>query len=206
MHNSRAATEYVPVHSTAANALTFSKAVNQKEFSKLNAQIRIIPFLPQSPIPLKRLAPSRSNIRIGNENDESTEDPTPVYNTAVMLMNTLKAHLLSLHALKQDVPAFADALTLLRVWANQRGYGPGSRMCVRGFEGKGMWWASILELLVHGEEPQFVGLAKPGAKRKPLGKGLSSYQLFKAALDLLGMSFGLSCDAGVGMNDLCSTA
>ncbi|KAI0748842.1 Nrap protein [Fomes fomentarius] len=165
--------------------LVLRPTVNSKEFSKLNAQIRIIPFLPQSPIPLKRLAPSRSNIRIGNQTDESTEDPTPVYNTAVMLMNTPKAHLLSLHALKQDVPAFADALTLLRVWANQRGYGLGSRMCVRGFEGKGMWWASILELLVHGEEPQFVGPGKAGAKRKPLGKGLSSYQLFKAALDFL---------------------
>lgn len=104
-----------------------------------------------------------------------------------MLMNTPKAHLLSVHALKQDVPAFADALTLLRIWANQRGYGVGSQTCVRGFDAKGMWWASVLELLVYGEEPLSVGFGKSGSKRKPLGKGLSSYQLFKAALDFLGM-------------------
>ena len=102
-------------------------------------------------------------------------------------MTTPKAHLLSVHALKQSVPAFTDALALLRVWANQRGYGLGSRMCVRGFEGKGMWWASVLDLVVHGEEPPPVSLGKAGTKRKPLGKGLSSYQLFKAALDFLGM-------------------
>ncbi|KAI0718445.1 Nrap protein [Cerioporus squamosus] len=158
---------------------------SSKEWSKLNAQIRIIPFLPESPIPLQRLSPSRSNLRTSAQEDEAKEEATPIYNSAFMLMNTPKAHLLSVHALKQDVPAFTDALTLLRVWANQRGYGPGTRACVRGFEGKGMLWASILELLVHGEEPPPVGFGKTSAKRKPLGKGLSPYQLFKAALDFL---------------------
>lgn len=104
-----------------------------------------------------------------------------------MLMTTPKAHTLHIHALAKNVPSFTDALTLLRVWANQRGYGLGSRMCVRGFEGKGMWWASILDLIVNGEEQPPAGLGKRGARRKPLGKGLSSYQLFKAALDFLGM-------------------
>ena len=50
----------------------------------------------------------------------------------------------------------------------------------------GMWWASVLDMLVHGEEPQPMPSGKATAKRKPLGKGLSSYQLFKAALDFLG--------------------
>ncbi|KAL7284370.1 hypothetical protein ACG7TL_001660 [Trametes sanguinea] len=155
------------------------------DFNKLNAQIRIVPYIGQSPIPLQRLSPAKSNIRTAAQDDESREDPTPIYNTACMLMTTPKSHLLSVHNLKQNVPAFADALALLRVWANQRGYGLGSRMCVRGFEGKGMWWASILDLVVNGEEPPPVSLGKAGTKRKPLGKGLSSYQLFKAALDFL---------------------
>ena len=118
-----------------------------------------------------------------------------------MLMSTPKAHLISVHALKQDVPAFSDALTLLRVWANQRGYGVGDRMCVVGFEGKGMWWASVLEMLVYGEEPHSTGFAKGSVKRKPLGKGLSSYQLFKAALDFLCKSYWFFCaaDAERGM-------
>ena len=163
-------------------------AGSSKEWSKLNARVRIIPFLPESPIPLQRLSPSRSNLRTSAQDDEAKEEATPIYNSAFMLMNTPKAHLLSVHALRQDVPAFTDALTLLRVWANQRGYGPGTKMCVRGFEGKGMLWASILELLIYGEEPPPIGLGKASTKRKPLGKGLSPYQLFKAALDFLGMS------------------
>ncbi|KAH9896561.1 Nrap protein [Cubamyces lactineus] len=155
------------------------------DFSKLNAQVRIIPYIGHTAIPLQRLSPSKSNIRNAARNDDAQEDSTPIYNTALMTMTTPKAHLLSVHALKQSVPAFADALALLRVWANQRGYGLGSRMCVRGFEGKGMWWASVLDLVIHGEEPPPVSLGKSGSKRKPLGKGLSSYQLFKAALDFL---------------------
>ena len=157
-----------------------------KEFGKLNVQIRIIPFLPHSPITLQRLSPSRSNIRTSSHDHDSQQEPTPLYNTAFLCMNTPKAHLLSVHALTQDVPGFADALTLLRVWANQRGYGLGGRLCVHGFEGKGIWWASVLDLLIHGEEPQPVGLGRSGASRKPMGKGLSSYQLFKTALDFLG--------------------
>ncbi|KAI0292587.1 Nrap protein [Russula brevipes] len=47
-----------------------------------------------------------------------------------------------------------------------RGYGEGRRTCIRGFEGVGPWWNAVLEL-------------------RPLGNGLSSYQLFKAALDFL---------------------
>lgn len=56
-------------------------------------------------------------------------------------------------------------------------------MCVRGFEGKGFWWNQVLGLVVLGEES--TGACKSNA-RKPLGKGLSSYQLFRAALDFLG--------------------
>ncbi|KAH9914177.1 Nrap protein [Epithele typhae] len=155
-----------------------------KEFDKLNVQICIEPFLADSPIPLQRLSPARSNVRTGSHDESSSEEPTPIYNTAFMLMTTPKAHLLSIHSLKQDVPGFGDALTLLRIWANQRGYGPGKRMCVRGFEKRGMWWASLLAMLVRGEEPR-PGMVKASSKRKPLGKGLSSYQLFKASLDFL---------------------
>ncbi|PIL27250.1 hypothetical protein GSI_10394 [Ganoderma sinense ZZ0214-1] len=156
-----------------------------QEVGKLETQIRIIPFLLQSPISPSRLSPSRSNIRTSSQDQQLDQEPTPLYNTAFLRMNTPKAHLLSVHALKQDVPGFADALTLLRVWANQRGYGAGGRFCVRGFEGKGMWWASLLDLLIHGEEPQPIQLGRLVPQRKPLGKGLSSYQLFKAALDFL---------------------
>ncbi|KAI0916701.1 hypothetical protein AcV5_003115 [Taiwanofungus camphoratus] len=158
------------------------------DFTKLNAQVRIIPALASlSPIPLSRLAPSRSNLRTSSAPDAHPETPTPLYNTALLLAATYKPHLLAAHALREAVPAFGDALALLRVWAHQRGYSAGDRLCVRGFEGRGPWWAALLELLVSGEEPLGVGASfgKAATKRKPLGKGLSSYQLFKAALDFL---------------------
>lgn len=174
---------YISTHAPTAGS--------QTDFSKLNAQIRIIPVLPPSPpFPLQRLSPSRSNLRVSSpSSDDSPQshDSSPIYNTAILQSLTPKQHLLSIHTLKESCPAFADALALLRVWANQRGYGTGSRLCVRGFEGKGVWWAELLKMLVVGEEPT-VGFAKTKGRRKPLGTGLSSYQMFKAALDFLGMS------------------
>lgn len=62
-------------------------------------------------------------------------------------------------------------------------------MCVRGFEGRGHLWATILDLLIHGEGPQQGVPRKSAKQRRPLGTGLSSYQLFRAALDFLGRIF-----------------
>ncbi|KAG7099051.1 hypothetical protein E1B28_000926 [Marasmius oreades] len=154
------------------------------DFSKLNACVCIIPVLsPNSPIPLHRLSPSRLNFRgAAVDSDESNKQAaSPLYNTAILTSLTPKYHLLSTHALQQNVPALSDAVALLRVWANQRGYGEGSKLTVRGFDGKGPWWTFLLALLVRGEEPS----APSNVKRKPLGRGLSSYQLFRAALDFL---------------------
>ncbi|KAJ6460366.1 Nrap protein [Mycena vitilis] len=150
------------------------------DFTKLNARVCIIPVLPaNSPIPLHRLSPSHSNIRVSGDSD-SVSEPTPLYNAALLNALMPKTHLLSTFTLKEHTPSFSDALALLRVWANQRGYGAGSRMCIRGFDSVGPWWAVLLGLLVFGEEPK-----GKGTKRKPLGRGLSSYQLFRAALDFL---------------------
>ncbi|KAJ7352492.1 Nrap protein [Mycena albidolilacea] len=150
------------------------------DFTKLNARVCIIPVLPaKSPIPLHRLSPSHSNIRISGDNDAESVS-TPIYNSSLLTALMPKTHLLSTFALKEHTPSFSDALALLRVWANQRGYGAGSRLCVWGFDSLGSWWAVLLGLLVFGEEPK-----GKGTKRKPLGRGLSSYQLFRAALDFL---------------------
>ncbi|KAJ7650617.1 Nrap protein [Roridomyces roridus] len=150
------------------------------DFTKLNARICIIPVLPtNSPIPIHRLSPSHANIRISGDADTSPA-PTPLYNSALLTTLTPKTHLLSTFTLKEQTASFADALGLLRVWANQRGYGQGTRMCVRGFDSLGAWWSALLGFLVFGQEP-----SGTSSKRKPLGKGLSSYQLFRAALDFL---------------------
>jgi U3 small nucleolar RNA-associated protein 22 len=89
-----------------------------------------------------------------------------------------------MHTLKKSTAAFSDALALLRVWANQRGYcGGGKALCIRGFEGRGAWWSGILKCVIEGEEG--VGGRKEG-KRRAVGRGLSSYQLFRAVLDFIG--------------------
>ena len=98
-----------------------------------------------------------------------------------MLTFSPQPYVLSVNTLKDNVPAFRDAFTLLRVWANQRGYGEGQRICIRGFEGSGPLWNAVLESLIRGEEPS------GRTRRRPLGNGLSSYQLFKATLDFLCM-------------------
>ena len=163
------------------------RADSANDFSKLHAQVRIIPTLASdSPIPLQRLSPRRSNIRASTSEGSSDELPTPLYNTALLLSTTPRAHLLRIYNLNQDVPAFADALTLLKVWANQRGFGEGEKLSIRGFEGKGIFWAAVLDYLLNGGETSGLTLGKSSTRRKPLGKGLSSYQLFRAALDFFG--------------------
>jgi hypothetical protein len=67
------------------------------------------------------------------------------------------------------------------VWANQRGFGRGEKT-VMGFEALGDWWAFLFIYLVGGPSEHASVEAK---RRKPIGKGLSSYQLFRAALDFL---------------------
>ena len=157
------------------------------DFTKLNAQICIIPTIPlNSPISIHRLSPSHLNF-LGTAEDKGDADEakaSPLYNSAVLTSFTPRSHLLSTHALQRSVPAFDDAIVLLRVWANQRGYGEGLKMTVRGFEGKGPWWTSLLQYLIQGEELSGIGNSRK-SKRKPVGRGLSSYQLFRAALDFL---------------------
>ncbi|KAJ2925593.1 hypothetical protein H1R20_g11503, partial [Candolleomyces eurysporus] len=157
---------------------------SQTDFTKLNARVCIIPTIStNSPIPLHRLSPAHANIRINSTktSDEDTHSPTPTYNNALLTSFSPKPHLLSTYNAIHSIPAFADALSLLRLWANQRGFGEGSRLCVKGFESSGPLWSGLLELVIDGEEPS----TSAASKRKPLGKGLSSYQLFKAVLDCL---------------------
>lgn len=126
----------------------------------------------------------------GVDGEGDSHESSPIYNAALLTSRAslVKHHMLSVHALKQGCPAFTDALTLLRVWANQRGYDDtGTSLCVRGFSSKGCLWTSILEYLLNGEEPLE---GEPNVRRKDrqklIGRGVSSYQLFRAALDLLG--------------------
>jgi U3 small nucleolar RNA-associated protein 22 len=164
-------------------SLSCPTAQDEYDFTKLHTQVRVLLALPSpSPFPTPRFNPTSSNLRISGV---PLTTPTPIYNNTLVLQQATlsKSLLLTFHTFASEVPHFADAVKLLRVWANQRGFGRGTKKwSVRGFEDKGLWWAAIIVLLVHGEK------LGPGErkKRKTLGKGLSSYQFFRAALDFLG--------------------
>lgn len=176
------------------------------DFTKLNAKVVIIPTLSNNcPIPLNRLSPSHSNLRLSSAPTSSQQQhdqistqsqtrqiPSPTYNTSLLRAFAPRLHLLSIHNLQQESPGFSDAVTLLRVWANQRGFAEATegKLCVRGFEGRGAWWSAVVSLIVLGEEQ---GSKNKFRQRKALGRGLSSYQMFKAALDFL----GTCCDISV---------
>jgi U3 small nucleolar RNA-associated protein 22 len=131
-----------------------------------------------------------------------SQPPTPHYNNSLALSfaRSSRAQLIGAHNLVDIAPSFRDGLALLRVWANQRGFGAGftsgcgngaRNYCVRGFEGLGAWWACLLEVLILGEDPERqMGVSKSNKReQRPLvSRGLSSYQLFRAALDFLGES------------------
>ncbi|KXN85109.1 U3 small nucleolar RNA-associated protein 22 [Leucoagaricus sp. SymC.cos] len=165
------------------------------DFTKLNAKIIIIPTVSKTcPIPLNRLSPSHSNLRLSSSSSQQDSSsiqprqiPSPTYNTALLHAFVPRLHLLSNHNLKNESPGFSDAVTLLRIWANQRGFAEGGegKVCVRGFEGRGAWWSAVVSLAVLGEEQQPGNGKALFGKRKALGRGLSSYQMFKAALDFL---------------------
>lgn len=166
---------------------------SQTDFTRLNAQVRLLPVLPSpSPIALNHLNPTHANIRAKLDVDGETGNiihiPTPNYNSALLMATTPRPHLLMTHSLMNDAPSFRDALALLRVWANQRGFAAASsgRKCIAGFDDRGYFWVALISLLLLGEE-QVSGVIKPKkSSRKVVGKGLSSYQLFRAALDFLG--------------------
>lgn len=149
------------------------------DFTKSKASIRIHLALDPStsPISLSRLSPSHSNLRVTSS---ETNHPTPTYNNALLQAYTPSAHLLSTHSFKTQIDAFPQALSLLRVWANQRGYSAKGKRVVHGFEiVGGEWWGFLIGYLVFGDN------GKNRGNKKPLGRGLSSYQLFRGALDFL---------------------
>ena len=195
----------------------------EMDFTKLNARIRLIPVLPSSsPVLIHHLSPAHRNLRVKPSSSQSsssdtalptsskngepssltpTPAPTPIYNTDLLLHTIARERLLVTHQMMKEVPAFRDALALLRVWANQREYCPApipyprSRsedereqdVVVAGFDrGGGQVWLGVMQSVVLGEET--FGVKGGSGGRRGDGRDLSSYQLFKVALDFLGVS------------------
>lgn len=154
--------------------------------------VRIVPTLaPDSPLPLQRLSPSQANLRsasLPNTSPDPSKAPSPRYNSALLHSLAPVPFLLATYNTSTTIPAFKDAVALLRVWANQRGFGKG-KQTILGFDALGAWWPFLVSVVVLGSEDA----NSKKAKRKPVGRGLSSYQLFRAVLDFLGESNLTSC-------------
>lgn len=168
---------------------------SETDFSRTKAEIRIHLACDADIFTLGRLAPSRNNIRASEASDDSassTQQPTPLYNNAILADSLRGAHLVYLHATKKACPAFADACLLLRVWAFQRGFGSGllsgskssssaSRRTAAGSDNARFFLTMVLAHLLHGEEK----IPGRGSTRAKLANGFSSYQLFRGVIDWL---------------------
>ena len=133
-----------------------------------------------SPISLKHVDSTHSNLRVPSSPNDI---PTCRYNNALLQSFSPVPHLLSIYETKKIVHSFSDALVLLRVWANQRGYCRcKDGWSILGFEDRGPFWSGLLELMVKGD----VSVKGSKSRVNPVGRGLSSYQLFKATIGFLG--------------------
>ena len=160
------------------------------DLKKLNASVRIVLALSSdSPISVSRLSPSHANIRLTIPSAHRPQ-PTHLYNNDILRCMTPTTHLLLMYSAAKEIAHFKEATALLRVWANQRGYGKGNKTVV-GFETLGSWWGFVLAYLVWGDDEEShknVGVKRKKG-RKPIGKGLSSYQMLRAAMDFFGTSY-----------------
>ena len=138
-----------------------SLIISSNEKHLKSSYIQLIPCLP-SPTPfrsLNRISPSKIGLQ---------------YSNALLTPSVLTPHLVYLHQVASLVPAFRDSVRLLKIWANQRSLNWVFNDLNAEF---------IVALLVEGEE-QSSTKSKQNIRKK-VGKGLSSYQLFKAAIEFL---------------------
>ncbi|KAH9830705.1 U3 small nucleolar RNA-associated protein 22, partial [Teratosphaeria destructans] len=134
-------------------------------------RIVIIPCVASDVFPQEKLAPGKNCVR--PTGDEEVQ-PTPFYNAALRADMLLSSYLKLIHTAATSCEAFKDACLLGNTWLRQRGFG--SSISTGGF-GNFEWSALMASLLQGG-----------GPNGKPmLSAGYSSYQLFKATLQVLAM-------------------
>jgi U3 small nucleolar RNA-associated protein 22 len=135
-------------------------------------QINIIPCVSQDRFAQEKLGLHKTCIRGADASSEATSIPTPFYNSSLRA-DMLVTHMLKLvHAAKKNCEDFTDTCLLGATWLRQRGFG--SSISSGGFGN--FEWAAMLALC----------LQSGGTNNKPLlSSGYSSYQLFKALLQLL---------------------
>jgi U3 small nucleolar RNA-associated protein 22 len=106
-----------------------------------------------------RLAPARSNVKIGE-----TPSPTPHYNASVLIDSYLIPHTQLINAKIEEAPALAEAISLVKIWIAQRS------LPLSGFL-MGMIMAWLMKI--------------KDSKIRKIGRGYSSFQMFKIVIDLI---------------------
>ena len=102
------------------------------EASPAGHSLRLLPVPPAGAFPAPRLGPDRNNLRTavrgGGGGGEAAAEllPTPHYNTSVLQDMALLEHSDAMEAAAAELPCFADAAMLLRVWARQQGLDQGA--------------------------------------------------------------------------------
>ncbi|KAK4549242.1 hypothetical protein LTR36_007700 [Oleoguttula mirabilis] len=133
--------------------------------------VKIIPCVSADLFPQDKLLPDRNCIR---PSAEAKAEPTPLYNSSLRADMLMPSYLKLIHNAASTSSAFCDACLLGSTWLRQRGLG--SNIAVGGFGN--FEWSALIALLLQG--------GGPGGKPL-LSEGYSSYQLFKATLQILAM-------------------
>ncbi|WPG97420.1 Nrap protein [Acrodontium crateriforme] len=150
-------------------------------------RINVIPCINQDVFSKEKLANDKNCVRSASD-EKSAAQLTPFYNSALRADMLVGAYLKLLHSTSTSCSAFRDACLLGSTWLRQRGFG--SSVSSGGF-GNFEWFASVALLLQGG-----------GPNGKPiLSQGYSSYQLFKATLQLLAMKDFSKHALIIGSND-----
>ncbi|KAI9847887.1 MAG: hypothetical protein M1838_000695 [Thelocarpon superellum] len=137
-------------------------------------KIRVLPIVRDGVFAPSKTAPWCNCVRPAGppSTDPSSLQPTPFYNASLRLDGAAIAYLKFLHSTASHCASYADACLLGRVWLRQRGLT--STMTGGGFGH--FEWATLMALLLRGG-------GRHG--RAVLSPGYSSYQLFKATLQLI---------------------
>ena len=134
-------------------------------------RINILPCVGADVFPPDRLLPNRNCVRPAAE---VKAEATPFYNASLRADMLMTQYLKLIHSAASTCSAFRDACLLGTTWLRQRGLS-----CSISVGGFGSFeWATLMALLLQGGGPN----GKP-----VLSEGYSSYQLFKATLQMLAM-------------------
>ena len=138
------------------------------DFSKSHARIRLLPSISRTVFKTSKLLSSRCSIR------SSPNTQTPLYNAAIM-EDSLHHHFVNyIYNAIQSCAAMIDASLLGRIWLRQRGFtGSYLKGGFGAFE-----WTWFLSHLIQGSNNG----------RDSLNPGLSSFQLFRGALNSLAVT------------------